>query len=307
VWFETDAGAPIFVDCIEFSEGLRRIDAAAEVAFLAMDLRYRGEAGRAARLLRRYARASDDFDLYSVVDYFLSYRAAVRAKVASVAACDLGIEALQRERAGESARRHLELAAHALSDASGGALVMVGGAVGTGKSTAAEALADRIDGVVISSDRVRKREAGLAPTQRAASEPERGIYTSEWTERVYAGLLSRARPVVASGRVAILDATFATQAHRRRARDAADALGVAARFVETRCPPALARERLARRAAAGSDPSDAGPELHARSLAHFEPIAAQEGIAFDVLDTADPNWQEALARRVAAWDLGPSS
>ena len=36
-----DAGA---VDCIEFSEALRRIDTASEVAFLAMDLAYRGRA-----------------------------------------------------------------------------------------------------------------------------------------------------------------------------------------------------------------------------------------------------------------------
>src|SRR5262249_57758672 len=37
VWFEADRAAPIFVDCLEFDTGLRRIDAAADVAFLAMD------------------------------------------------------------------------------------------------------------------------------------------------------------------------------------------------------------------------------------------------------------------------------
>jgi aminoglycoside phosphotransferase family enzyme/predicted kinase len=301
LWFETDGSDPIFVDCIEFSSELRRIDVAAEVAFLAMDLRYRGAADRAARFLRRYARASDDFDLYSVVDYFLSYRAAVRAKVASLAAGDPDIGSVQRERAAESARRHLELAAEALVPASRGALVLVGGAVGSGKSTVAEALADRIGGVVIATDRVRKREAGLAPTDRAAAGPQRGIYTPEWTERVYAGLLERARPVVASGRTAILDGTFGTRAHRRHARAAADALNVGVRFVETRCPPALARERLARRAAAGADPSDAGPELHAQSLAGFETLEPEEGIAVDVVDSADPAWRDALARCVSAW------
>lgn len=306
LWFERDGADPIFVDCIEFSSELRRIDVAAEVAFLAMDLRYRGEAGRAARFLRRYARASDDFDLYSVLDYFLAYRAAVRAKVASLAADDPDIGREQRERAAESARRHLELAAEALVPASRGALVLVGGAVGTGKSTAAEALADRIEGVVIATDRVRKREVGLAPTARAAADLRRGIYTTEWTERVYAGLLGRAGPVVASGRVAILDGTFATRAHRRQARAAADALGVGVRFVETRCPPELARERLARRAAAGTDPSDAGPELHAQSLAGFEALDAAEGIPVDVVDTADPAWRDILARSVSTWKLARS-
>jgi predicted kinase len=118
---------------------------------------------------------------------------------------------------------------------------------------------------------------------------------------VYAGLLERARPVVASGRTAILDGTFGTRAHRRNARAAADALNVGVRFVETRCPPALARERLARRAAAGADPSDAGPELHAQSLAGFETLEPEEGIAVDVVDSADPAWRDALARCVSAW------
>jgi aminoglycoside phosphotransferase family enzyme/predicted kinase len=303
VWFETDEAEPIFVDCIEFNEGLRRIDAAAEVAFLAMDLRYRGADGLAARFLRRYARASDDFDLYSVVDYFVSYRAAVRAKVASVAARDPGIDAGQRARAAESALRHLELAAQALAPTSGGAIVIVGGVVGTGKSTVAEALADRVGGVVVSSDRVRKREAGLAPTDRAGAAPGRGIYTPEWTERVYAGLVARAAPVAASGRVAILDATFASRAQRRRAREAAAALGVPARFLETRCAARIALERLARRAAVGTDPSDAGPGLHARSAAAFEPVRADEGLAVEALDTGDPAWPAELARLAARWGL----
>ncbi len=304
VWLETDAAAPLFVDCLEFDEALRRVDAAAEVAFLAMDLRYRGAAASAARFLRRYARASDDFDLYSVVDYFLSYRAAVRAKVASVAARDAGIDAAQRRGAAESARRHLELAAAALAPRPAGALVLVGGLVGTGKSTVAEALADLVDGVVVSSDRVRKRLAGLEPAERAGAPPGRGIYTPEWTERVYAGLRTRAEPVAASGRVAVLDATFAARAERRRAREAAAALGVALRFLEARCPPDLARERLARRAALGADPSDAGPDLYARSAAGFEPVLAGEGLAAEVIDTGDPAWREELARRAARWSTG---
>jgi predicted kinase len=156
----------------------------------------------------------------------------------------------------------------------------------------------------VSSDRVRKRLAGLAPDARAAAAPGRSIYTAEWSERVYAGLRARAEPVVASGRVAILDATFASRAERRRAREAASARGVAARFLEVRCPPELARERLARRAALGTDPSDAGPELYARSVAGFEPLLAEEGLSAEAIDTGDPGWREELARRAARWAIG---
>ena len=298
LWFERDDADPLIVDCLEFSERLRHIDAAADVAFLAMDLRYRQRAELGERFLRRYARDSDDFDLYSVVDYFESYRAAVRAKVAAVAAADEGMERSQRRRAAESVRRHLELADASLEAPGRGALVLVGGVVGTGKSTVAEALADETRGVVASSDRVRKRMAGLAPSDRAGAAPGAGIYASEFTERVYRGLLERARPVVRSGRVAILDATFARRDHRARAAALARELDAGALFVETRCPSALARDRLARRRSQGGDPSDAGPELYAASAEGFEAVAPDEGLRHAVLETDRPSWREALRELV---------
>ena len=271
LWYERDDVEPIAIDCLEFSEALRRIDRAAEVAFPAMDLRYRGAAARAERLLRSYARESDDFDLYAVVDYFASYRAGVRAKVASIAALDPGIDPAQRAGASESARRHLDLATQLLAPRKPGALVLVGGVVGTGKSTVAAELAEAAEGVVIASDRVRKRQAGLAPTARSGAGLDEGLYDPKRRERVYAGLLERAAPVLASGRIALLDATWSRAAERDGARAFALAHGARAFFIETRCAAPVALERLARRDAAGADASDAGPAFHARSVARFEP------------------------------------
>jgi len=270
VWYERDDADPIAIDGLEFSEVLRRIDVASEVAFLAMDLRYRGAAGLAERFLRSYARESDDFDLYSVVDYFLAYRAGVRAKVAALAARDTAIGPAQRARAAASARRHLALAAEVLEPRALPALVLVSGVVGTGKSTVAAGLADLLDGVVVASDRVRKRLLGAPPTERVGGGWQRGAYSAEHTERTYAGLFARARPVLASGRTAILDATFSRRDRRSDATRLARELGVSALLVEVCCAPAVAQERLASRAAAGTDPSDAGPEHYAASAREFE-------------------------------------
>jgi hypothetical protein len=301
LWFERDDADPIAIDCLEFSEALRRIDAAAEVAFPAMDLRYRGATAKAERFLRSYARESDDFDLYGVVDFFASYRASVRAKVASIAASDAGIDAAQRERAAESARRHLDLALQMLAPRGSGVLVLVGGIVGTGKSTAAAELAEALAGVVIASDRVRKHEAGLAPTQRAGSGLDSGLYDPARREQVYAGLLERAAPVLASGRSALLDATWSRAADRERARAFAHAHGVRAFFVETRCSRSVALERLARRRAAASDASDAGPEFHARSVARFEPLREWPAADLRVVGTDREDWKREL--RVLAAEL----
>lgn len=299
VWFEGGDEEPRIIDCVEFDADLRRIDAASEVAFTAMDLVYRDAPRLAGRFLRRYARESDDFDLFAVVDYFTSYRAAVRAKVAALAAGDEDIDAAQRGRAAESARRHLELASDALAAHEAGLLLLVAGAVGTGKTTAAEALADDLHGVVISSDRVRKRLAGIPAHVRAAAVGRGEIYGPEATRRTYEGVLERAEPVVASGRVAVLDATWSRREHRADALARARAWGARAFLVETCCDPGVALERLAGREAVGTDASDAGPERLRASLDAFEPLADWPERDRTRLRTDAPGWRD-NARALAA-------
>lgn len=296
IFFEADDAPPLLIDCIEFREDFRRIDAASDAAFLAMDLLYRGHPELAARFLARYARDTDDFGLYRVVDYYVSYRAAVRAKVAAIAASEPELDAAQREGAAGSAARHLDLAERALLSHRAAALVLVAGVVGSGKTSAAEVLADVLEGAVVSSDRVRKRQAGLAPTARTGSRVDAGLYTSERTEAVYRGLLERAAPVLEGGRVAILDATFARAEHRQAAQRFAAERGLPLHVFETRCERSQLEKRLAERQARDDNPSDAGPELLETSLARFEPIEGTAGGTHHVVDTDVPGWREALAR-----------
>ncbi|HEX5066692.1 MAG TPA: AAA family ATPase, partial [Myxococcota bacterium] len=290
VWFERDDAEPIAIDCLEFDDELRRVDAASEVAFLAMDMRYRGADALAERFLRVYAAECDDFDLYRVVDFFESYRAAVRAKVAAIAAGEPEIDADQRARAAESTRRHLAQALAAFESERRPALVLVGGAVGTGKSTLASALAETLEGVVVSSDRVRKHRLGLAETERAPA----AAYEERAKEGVYQALLERADAVTASGRVAILDATFGARAERLRAHGWASARRLRAWFVETRCAPREAEARLDARAREGRDASDAGPELVAASHASFEPATEWPAARRRALATDTPDWRAAV-------------
>jgi hypothetical protein len=296
VWFEPGREAPLLIDCVEFDAALRRIDAASEVAFLFMDLAYRARRDLAERFLRRYAERADDFGLYAVVDLHAAYRAAVRAKVAGLASRDAAIAAPQRAAAAASAARHLALAGEVLGPPRPAPLVALCGTVGSGKSTAAERLADLLGGAVVSSDRTRKRLAGLAPEARAGAEVGAGLYEPEWTERTYRGVLERAAPVAASGRPALLDATFALAAQRAGALALAARLGVDAWLVEVRCSEATALARLARRAREGRDPSDAGPELLAASRRRFEPPAEWPEARRAVIESDAPDAEARLAR-----------
>ncbi len=305
VWFEGEADEPLLIDCLEFNEGLRRIDSAAEVAFLAMDLEYREHPELAEHFLRAYARERDDFGLYAVVDYYQSYRAAVRAKVAGLAAADPEISDAQRAAAAASALRHLRLAERMLEREGPGALAILCGVVGSGKSTVAEALAEETGGAIVSSDHTRKRLAGLAPPQSAAADDFAGLYTKERSDEVYAGLLARAAPVLESGRVAVLDASFSRRERRSQVRRWAEDHGVPVMLLEIRCAPEVAIERLTRRAARGPGPSDAGPSFYATSVDTFEAAEEWPSEARRVVTTDASGWREAV--REAAERLRPDA
>ena len=301
VWFEADDRDPLLIDAIEFSDGLRKIDASSEVAFMAMDLTYRGHGDLAERFLRRYATESDDFHLYSVVDYFLSYRAAVRAKVAAIAAVEPEVPDGQRRAARASASRHLDLAGDALFRRGQAAVVVMAGVVGTGKSTAAEEVASSLAGTaVISSDRIRKRLAGLDPLDRTETAVDAGIYTEEVSRHVYQGLLDRAESVIGSGRVAILDATFSRSDQRAHAAEFARVHGVPFLIIETRCGADSVQQRLEERERGALDPSDAGPDFYAASVSRYEPVVGLEGDHLAV-DTDAPSWRDGLLQQVQAW------
>jgi aminoglycoside phosphotransferase family enzyme/predicted kinase len=306
VWVPTpavDHGDLPIIDCLEFSQALRTIDVAAEVAFFAMDLAYRDAGELAERFLRQYALEGDDYDLYSVVDFYISHRAAVRAKVAALAAADLEIAAAQREAARVSALRHVQLSRRVLDDRPPGDLLLVGGTVGSGKSTVAFAVAETLSAVVISSDRVRKAALGLAPTDRLGAEVDAGAYSPAARARVYAGMLERANAVAASGRSVVLDATWSSRAERERARDWAKARGMRCAFIETHCDEATVRARLEARKARGDDPSDAGPELLEASRASFEALDHWPAQTCANVDTGPADWRTGLAEVTARLGL----
>ena len=241
-----EAGALTVIDCIEFNARFRCADVCADVAFLSMDLAAQGRVDLAERLLARYARAADDYDLYALIDFYEGYRAYVRGKVSTFTARTTS--GALRDRALADARRHFALA---LSTGRRSLLepvvVAVGGVIASGKSTIAEALADRLSAPVIDADRTRKHLVGLAPTTRDTSGAFEGPYALAMTDRVYAEMMLRASTVLESGRPVVLDASFRTEELRRAARDLAAEHGVPFLMVDCRARPEVCRERLVRR------------------------------------------------------------
>jgi uncharacterized protein len=259
---------PVIIDCIEFAERFRCGDSAAELAFLAMELESADRADLAAGLIARFAEASDDFGLYGVLDFYLSYRAWVRGKVAAFVAVDpstpFAVSASKREEA-----RHFFGLARSFSGSplDRPFLIAVGGAIGSGKSTLAAELGRELAVPVVSSDRTRKLLAGLPLTTAADGR----LYEKGERDLTYDEVIRRARQVIQSGRGVVLDATFSTRRWRQLAAEAAHSGQVSFVFVEARCQPELLRRRLAER---GKKPSvsDATEALLESFLKDYEPI-----------------------------------
>ena len=236
------------LDCIEFNERFRYADTCADIAFLSMDLAAHGRVDLAERLLATYAREADDFDLYAVVDFYESYRAFVRGKVASMLANDEGAEPAARRRAEQEVRRYFLLALS--SDRQSllkPVVVAVGGVIASGKSAIAGHLGQALSAPIVQADRTRKAMLGLDPLRHLDDPAWTGGYDPAFSDRVYDELLRRAAVVLASGRPVILDASFRSAGLRRAVRELAAARGVPFRFVECRATRDICRERLAAR------------------------------------------------------------
>lgn len=276
--------SPIVIDCIEFNERFRFADACADVAFLSMDFAFHERVDLKERFLAAYARESFDFDLYSVVDFYESYRAYVRAKVNALSlASAASFEA--RQRLERQARRYLLLALAAERPPLGSPrLLAVGGIIASGKSTLADALGADLGVPVISSDRTRKALLGVEPTAPLSHEPWQRAYAPGLTLEVYEELMRLGRLVLESGRSVVLDATFASRQSRAMVRAMAHALSVPFCFVECRAPHDVARARLRERAR-GVSVSDGRLEIFEEFLARYEAVTELDSAEHFVADT----------------------
>ncbi len=286
--YRNDDGSHVIIDCIEFNERFRYADVCADLAFLSMDLRSHGRGDLADLLVGAYAEQSGDYGLYPLLDFYESYRAFVRGKVASFLAHDAQVQPGAREEAQRAARRHLLLAlAAARPQLVRPRLIACMGMIASGKSTLAEALAEQLGVATLSADRIRKQllaQAALAPL---ADAPFAGSYAPEVSDRVYARLRERASAVLGSGRSVIVDAGLRLRSERDRLRALALALGVDVWFLECRCSRGAALARLAQRAQS-PHVSDGRAEIYDALAAASEPADELSPAQHLVLDTEQP-------------------
>ena len=198
-------GKPTAFDALEFREDMATIDTGYDLSFLLMDLDLKLGRWAANRVMNRYLARRPDIGMLALMPVFLSLRALIRAHVCG--------------NSGRDWRQYLEYAETVLAPPPPVG-IGIGGLPGTGKTTIARAIAPGLGAapgaVILRSDEIRKRLAGLAPEQRL---PE-SAYSKEAGEAVVRTLLADFGRALACGHSAIADLTFLEPAHRRAAEAA---------------------------------------------------------------------------------------
>jgi predicted kinase len=287
-------GRLLAFDCLEFSEAFRWIDVADEVAFLVADLEARNSRDHGHAFLGGWIAGSGDFAACRVLPLYQAHRALVRAKVAALGPAgpaDRELESyLGVARAALAPRRPF--------------LVLLTGLSGSGKTWLATRLAPRLGAIHLRSDVERKRLAGLPESARTDSPVLQGLYAPETSARLYEHLADCAEAVVGGGYPAIVDAAFGSRDDRARFRALADRLDVPLRVLDCRASPDVLRDRIVRRHALATDASEADLDVLRWQQQHFQPVAAEEGLATVEVDmSADdpvPTLDEVAARLRAA-------
>ena len=279
-------------DCIEFNQEFRNIDVIYDVAFMVMDLEFRGRVDLANLFLNTYLEQTGDYQGAVLLPLYLSMRAYIRGNVNSLALNDLAIstsekaEFLQRgqayyRQAWDYTRRTLG------AKRSQGRIILMSGLSGSGKSTVARQLAQKLNAVHVRSDAVRKHLAEIPLHQRGdrGGTFGSGIYTPEMTQKTYGALLELGLLLAQQGWPVILDAKYDRQALRQPVLEAAIAAHIPIKIVECTAPIEVLRDRLNHRT---NDIADATAALLESQIKTAEPLTDSEKPFAVTLQTDQP-------------------
>ena len=95
-------------DCIEFNDRFRFCDVTSDIGFLAMDLDYQNYPYLSSYFIQKYVEKSKDSDVYSLLNFYKSYRAFVRGKVYGFQLNDPHIDPVVKKGLLMSAKKYFE-------------------------------------------------------------------------------------------------------------------------------------------------------------------------------------------------------
>jgi len=278
-------GQPVLFDCIEFNDEFRWTDVMNEIAFIVMDLMMRDLKGYAFRLLNRYLEKTGDYEGVALLNYYITYRAMVRAKIARFTMGHMSEGSPEQQQQIEQYQSYINLALQISNDKKP-LLMITHGLSGSGKSFVSSMILEEVGAIRVRSDIERKRLTGFEPLAKTKSDLDGGIYGPETGQKTYKRLLELAEIVVQSGYPVIIDATFLKQTDRATQQQLAEKLDANFMILNTEAPVEKLEQFIAQRAKVNKDPSEADLAVLAKQLKKRELLTEAEKQATLTLDSS---------------------
>lgn len=249
-------GEAIPFDGIEFNPALRWIDVVNDIAFTFMDLLHFGRADYAWRLLNGWLELTGDYAGLTVLRFYASYRAVVRAKVIAIRASQSKTPNSNKRQALKKVQQYVDLA-EALLVRQKPVLIITHGLPGAGKTLFAQMALERLGGIRIRSDVERKRLFGLSPLESTRSSVSEGVYGLEATQRTYERLVTLSQTLLAARFSVIVDAAFLKYEEREQFRKLAENMGAPFLVASIQAEENTLCARIKQRQRASKDASEA--------------------------------------------------
>jgi len=289
------AGQNIHIfDCIEFNDRFRFCDVASDIGFLSMDLDYLNYPYLSSYLIQKYVEKSRDTSIYSVLNFYKSYRAFVRGKVHGFQLNDPHIDPKKKNNLVATAQKYFDLSRYyaglfLLDLQENKPLVfLVVGLSGTGKSTVARKIAVDYHATQINTDVVRKEIAGIDKFEQRHDQFNTGLYDPKKIDDTYEKVMTRAAIFLKKNENVVLDATFQKKKYRDMARHVAAKYHAALVELQCVCPDDVVKKRLEDRLKKKSV-SDGRWEIYLQQKTTFEPFSSEDNCL--TMDTSDESYE----------------
>jgi uncharacterized protein len=285
-------GSPEIIDCIEFNQNFRIIDPISDISFLLMDLDLNGFSPESNQLFLQYLSEIEDIPVdvknpyrmepsfKTILQIYKIYRANVRFKINLLRRMEVELSQEEKKTSTQLAEQYETLALRYILQ--GGFLektaICIMGKIGTGKSTLAKILHEKLKIKYYSSDSIRKKMAGLPIHGLPPKKIREEIYTPEYTKRSYRKMIEFAKADGENGQSVILDATFAKADFRQNAVKELGKIFPRILFLETLAKDEMIRARLLARNLDLDSISDARLEEFEKLDPYFENWQKEEEI-----------------------------
>jgi aminoglycoside phosphotransferase family enzyme/predicted kinase len=270
-------------DCLEFNENLRWIDVLSEVAFLIMDLDDHQRTDLSRRLLNKYLEFTGDYSNLGILQYYMVYRAMVRAKVNALQLNQATLDQEKIDSTLSECKSYITLGNLYIAERKP-LLIITHGFSGSGKTTISQFILEALPVIRIRSDIERKRLfkdqiSGINEENKNnvnQSEINSGMYTKEKSDLSYEHLRKLAEDIILAGQSVIVDAAFLLAEQRQHFSQLASLLNVPFRIIDCHADHAILEQRIQERQIYGDDASDASLDILLHQQENHDPLTEKE-------------------------------